>query len=176
MLKKMFLSLSFALTFVLLGAVSGFAQGANVITNGDFLSGSSGWATSATGVGSSVTFPSGYTTPPLVGTTSVLRAQSTGNTAVLSQSSLSLTSEATYRLAIGYSTSRTDSMTFEVKISDGVTDLIYSIPLNTTVTDLVRDFTIPSGFGSATITFTVTNSSGLSRFATVDNISLTKLQ
>jgi hypothetical protein len=175
-MKRLLISITGAAMLLTAGAISAFAQGSNVVSNGDFNTGLSGWTTVAISPSSVTTTTVSPSQGPLVGTVANLTAVNLNDSASLSQL-VSLTTGSTYRLAFGYSTNRDFGMTLEVRISNGIDDdLVYNVPLVIGASDTIRDFVIPEGFGSANITFIVTNLSGLSRRAFIDNVSLTKLQ
>jgi len=179
MLKRKVLSVTILILLTSIGATVSFAQGSNVVSNSDFLSGSTNWTSNSSGSGSGVAFGgTGTSGTPIIATSATIRAATDGAFASLSQSSISLTSGDTYRFVFGYKVNRTTGMTFEVELNDGVNSILYDIPLVGGETEFVKDFVVPAGFGTAALTFTVTNTSGtiLSRFAVVDNISITKLR
>lgn len=178
MSKKTYQSIAFTLVFLFAGTLSGYAQ--NILTNGNFSSGLSGWTVVVTGTGlntSTVTTGSGNNTPPLVGSAAILTARGFGNIASISQP-IAVTANSTYRMALGSSANRPSGLTLEVKISDGITDIINALPINSNgPVDNLLDIPIPAGFGSsATFTLIVTNTIGtVSRTEILDNVELVVL-
>lgn len=175
MLKRVFLSVAFTSLLLIVGTTSGFAQ--NLLTNGNFSGGLSGWTSATTG-SSTVTLSTGFANPPLVGNSALLRAIGiVGDSAAISQG-ITVTAGSTYRLTIGSLANRSSGLTFEVKISDGTTDITNSLPINNpSVGDNILDIPIPGGFSSsATFTLKVTTTIGTpSRQVNVDNVELVVL-
>jgi len=185
-MKRILLSIAATAMLLTAGAVSGLAQGMNVVTNGDFTSPLSGtWTTVPFGTNPIVDRTCPIQTPianpsPLFSCRARILTFAASDGGEFSQSVTIPTSPtlgATYRLVFGYLNNSTTGMTVTAIISDGTTTISSDVALSISSTEKVVDVLIPSTFGSsATITLRMVNVDGGQKQVLFDNISLTRMQ